>query len=572
MSRFAFHAYCRIPRAALTVLPALAFIGVAGWSPALAQTKDDVPIPEPPAPLPAPNGSSEEGGELDGPRAVFVTPHKNFGELWAGTELTHVFTVKNTGTKTLKILKVKASCGCTQTGYDKQIAPGAEGKISTKLRTRNFNGKFSKIVTVTTNDPDNTTVRLELSGIAKQHITVEPRTANFKNVQPDETLKKTVTITNNSAQPLELTLEQVRAGPFTAVLTESEPGKSYTLEITGNPPYRPDLNRETFHLATNVPTRPKVDVMCIARVPPRLGVQPTKILLGAAQQKETRKSVRFTNNGKTAVNVTGVEVSDPKVTVAVDERDPGKDYFIDLVFPPGYLSGEKGERLVIKTDDSQEPTMTVPIVGPKRKPGKKLVGKPAPKVIFETVDGRQIATGVPSDEILVLEFYVSWCPHCKRTLPDVEKLHQKYKGKGVRVVAVSEDGHTGRKARTEAQIAEYFEELNLTMERVLDPQHKLGNPYKVRSYPAMYLLGKNGVVEALHSGAKRDLVEVVSRDLDLLLEGKSPSAAKTTGELNVEVKSEEGAPSHLQRVTGAELERLRAQFEKSGAEEAKSEE
>ncbi|MFH0981725.1 MAG: DUF1573 domain-containing protein [Planctomycetota bacterium] len=542
------------PGGALALLAVSMWLGVVTSSPAWAQGQGGAPAPpsaekppeptapaeaapkppaEPPAPLPPPGGSEAGEAETAGPRVVIAEPEKDFGEFWAGAELAHSFAVKNTGTQTLEIVQVRASCGCTSTGYDKQIEPGAEGKINVKVKTANFNGRFSKSVTVTTNDPNSSTITLKLAGVAKPYVTVEPRNVAFTQVEPDQVLQKTVKIANNSPDPMTLTLEEQQIVPFSATLTETEPGKSFELQITGNPPYQPRLNKATFHLKTNVAATPQIDVACTANVPPRLEMLPPSIVLRTSEGRQTKQTVRFVNNGKTDVTVTGAETDDPNIAVALRERTPGKNYDIDLVFPQSYVMAETGVDLLVRTDDPEVPSLTVPIAPapvnkPKPKPGESLVGRPAPKVAIESVEGKTVAVGEPSNEILVLEFYASWCPFCKRSLPEVEKLHQKYKDQGVRLIAVSQDERSGAKARTEEQIAEHFKDLNLTMERALDPEQKWGKHYFAQSYPTMYLIGKNGVVEAAHFGAIRDLVEVVSKDLDELLAGKSPSASRSS--------------------------------------------
>ena len=287
------------PRGAFAIVTGVACIGLAGLPLALAQTEGDAPpasppekrpeaVPDPPAPLPALDALSDGEGEAAGPRAVFAEPEKDFGEFWAGADLTHSFVVRNTGTETLEILRVKATCGCTATNYDKQIAPGEEGKVNVKVKTKNFSGKFKKSITITTNDPRKSKTELKVGGVAKQYIAVQPRTAHFTQVQPDQVLNKTVRITNNGEEPMKLTLKEDKIGPFTAALKEVEPGKSYDLEITGNPPYELRLNRATFRLTTDVAAKPKIDVTCSAHVPPRLEVRPASLLFHAAQQSGQR--------------------------------------------------------------------------------------------------------------------------------------------------------------------------------------------------------------------------------------------------------------------------------------------
>ncbi len=479
----------------------------------------------PEAPAQPAAGSQPAGGA---PVAVFPEQTKDFGEFWAGEDLTHNFIVQNTGDQVLQIVSVKASCGCTSTGHDREIPPGGQGKVSAKLSTKNIAAKFAKTITVTTNDPAHATVTLTLAGTAKQRIALEPRNATWTQVQADEVLSKTVRVTNNSDQPMTLTLDADKADVFTAALKEVEPGKAYELEITARPPYKPRLNHGVFNLTSNIPDRPKIDVPCSAYVPPRLEVRPDQVRLRPVVHQPTKETVRFINNGKAAVRVVGVEVADENVMTTIREENPGKDYAIELQFPEDYRPSENVQ-LVVRTDDAEVPSLSVPISqlatpAPTPKPGHTIVGQSAPNVTLTTVGGESIAVGEPRADTLVLAFYLSWNPYTNRALPELEKVHQAYRERGVRVVAISEDERTGKTARTEEQVTEAFTNLKMTMDRVFDPPKAAGTPFLAQTYPMVYLIGKNGVVEATYIGTQADLYAALTQDLDALLAGRAPSA------------------------------------------------
>lgn len=78
---------------------------------------------------------------------------------------THKFVFTNTGTGVLKIVNVKASCGCTATDYSKgEIQPGEKGFVDAVYFTTGRPGVFRKTITVTTNDPDKPNVILTIKG------------------------------------------------------------------------------------------------------------------------------------------------------------------------------------------------------------------------------------------------------------------------------------------------------------------------------------------------------------------------------------------------------------------------
>ncbi len=61
------------------------------------------------------------------------------------------------------------------------------------------------------------------------------------------------------------------------------------------------------------------------------------------------------------------------------------------------------------------------------------------------------------------------------------------------------------------------------MPLVLDSERVLGDPYKVKSFPTMFVIGKSGEVEAVHIGAGAGFEKAVAKEIDLLLAGKTRS-------------------------------------------------
>ena len=72
-----------------------------------------------------------------------------------GEIVTHTFRFKNTGTQSLVILNVEASCGCTTPKYDKKpIPPGGEGKIEVEFNSSGRYGKQYKVINIFANVPE----------------------------------------------------------------------------------------------------------------------------------------------------------------------------------------------------------------------------------------------------------------------------------------------------------------------------------------------------------------------------------------------------------------------------------
>ncbi len=497
---------------------------------------------------------------------------KDFGVQWAGPALQHAFIIRNDGDQALELLSVKASCGCTATkDYDKQIPPGGEGKVPVVLNTEKIRNKFTKYVTVTSNDPVTPTLRLRISGEIKARVSVAPRAAAFSHIgESAEPPPSTIKLTNNTDEPLTLALESTASGPFSAELIETQPGKEFELKVTARPPYAPKLNKGQFVVKTNFESEPTVQVPVTAYVPPRLDLSPAALVLPGEIGREQSRLFRFTNNGPTPVKVLSADAGDSPLTVELVEREAGKNYDIKVGIPEGFEAPARGQELSItlKTDDAQTPELKIPVSGrpsPQR-PTKQLVGKPAPAAEFTTGGGESIHTGTESGRVTVLDFFASWCGYCKKQVPILAALHQEkfadhpnVQFVGVNMDVMKADGVTDQRARTPEEVAEMWSKTGAQFDYALDPD-KLGRrKFLVSSFPTLVLLDQKGTVQAVHFGSKGDLAQTLERQIHQLLEGGSvaDAAPSTEGPTEPVTAATEAAPDAKPARQGPAATRLR---------------
>jgi hypothetical protein len=103
-----------------------------------------------------------------GPRMQLEQSSYDFGTVVQGTAVKHVFKFKNVGTDTLRIEKVKTSCGCTAAWESsKIIPPQKDGQIEVTFNTSSQLGKASKTVYVLSNDVEAPRRNLSLHGIVE---------------------------------------------------------------------------------------------------------------------------------------------------------------------------------------------------------------------------------------------------------------------------------------------------------------------------------------------------------------------------------------------------------------------
>ncbi len=89
------------------------------------------------------------------PKIFLPETQYDFGIVKEGGIVTHTFKIMNNGRATLDISDIKTSCGCTVAQIStKKIEYGKEATIKIDLDTKNRQGRMSRTITITSNDPE----------------------------------------------------------------------------------------------------------------------------------------------------------------------------------------------------------------------------------------------------------------------------------------------------------------------------------------------------------------------------------------------------------------------------------
>jgi peroxiredoxin len=147
--------------------------------------------------------------------------------------------------------------------------------------------------------------------------------------------------------------------------------------------------------------------------------------------------------------------------------------------------------------------------------GHAMLGQPAPELSIELLTGGKIDLAAhKGKEIVVLEFWATWCPPCVRALPQMVETLEPYHEKGVRFFAVNQ--------RENAQtIRRFLERTKLSIPVASDPEGQAGDLFKVEAIPHTVLIGKDGLIQAVHVGLLPDLKTRMRSEIDTLLAGGS---------------------------------------------------
>ena len=146
---------------------------------------------------------------------------------------------------------------------------------------------------------------------------------------------------------------------------------------------------------------------------------------------------------------------------------------------------------------------------------KSLLGKAAPPLELDLLDGGRMNLQDHLDnQIVILDFWATWCGPCVEEMPLLVELFSEYQDSDVVFYAVNMQEEPDI-------ISQFLENKEWDVTVALDSGRTAADDYGITGLPTLVLIDKSGTVQALHVGYNPQIQSVLRQELDDLLAGKN---------------------------------------------------
>ncbi|MBI3131507.1 MAG: DUF1573 domain-containing protein [Acidobacteria bacterium] len=295
-------------------------------------------------------------------------PRHDFGRITNTAKATHGFKITNAGDKDLLIANVRPSCGCTSTVLGKStLAPGESTTIETTFTAGNAGGRVEKTIQVESNDPKAPTTTLILAAEVIRDLYTDPPGATFFDVARRGTRELSLRLKSDTV-PAKVETLDVATVPYLSSGVRTE-GDTTVLDLRFDPTKLPPGQLQgngAFLIKTSQPANGTLTVPVMWSLARTFVIVPDRIGMRLTAGQEQRATVRVSRADGQSFRILGasseaLSAKIPALGIRLPETREGKALDLTVLVPASLAPGMHRENLVLKTDDPDEPTLSVPV-------------------------------------------------------------------------------------------------------------------------------------------------------------------------------------------------------------------
>lgn len=135
---------------------------------------------------------------------------------------------------------------------------------------------------------------------------------------------------------------------------------------------------------------------------------------------------------------------------------------------------------------------------------------PAPDFTLKTVGGPNLRLAEQRGQVVMVNFWASWCAPCKQEMPHLNQLYDKYRSTGFVLLGVNVDDDPAKAAAEAAKLGIRFPVL-------LDSAKAVSKAYALNAMPTTFVIDRDGQVRHVHQGYRNGFEQVYEQQVRALV-------------------------------------------------------
>lgn len=119
--------------------------------------------------------------------------------------------------------------------------------------------------------------------------------------------------------------------------------------------------------------------------------------------------------------------------------------------------------------------------------------------------GKKYTLSALRGKIVVVNFWATWCPPCRKEMPDLDAIYNQYKSEGLVILSISDE--------TMEKVAPFIQKTAYTPPVLLDPGRKVNEAFHVEGIPQSFVFDRKGklVTLSIDMRTKRQFLEMLAK-------------------------------------------------------------
>jgi len=108
-------------------------------------------------------------------------------------------------------------------------------------------------------------------------------------------------------------------------------------------------------------------------------------------------------------------------------------------------------------------------------------------------------------KVVLVNFWATWCSPCRKEMPDLEALHERFQSQGLVILAISDE--------EAAKIEPFIRERSVTFPVLRDPDRKVNDLFLVNGIPKTFVYDREGklVAQSIDMRTRKQFLEMLAK-------------------------------------------------------------